>query len=234
MEKSQTNATNVTLHLLGQVIWGDIRKHTLEKSQINAINVTLHPHRQAIWGGIWKHIVEKSQASATYLDRVPAWLGLGNLTKPTMPLLMQAIWGYIWKRTVEKSQITWPADLRIHFKSHSGEKSIDAASVIMHPLEQATLGTTWKRNRVFLCSFKKFEITFDNTQWRKVKSMQPMPFCLLWSECFEAGILASSKKFGSSKVSMISKICIVFGKNSQRIRIRILFGLRKPPEYEYE
>ena len=39
---------------------------------------------------------------------------------------------------------TWPADLRIHFKSHSGEKSIDAASVIMHPLEQATLGTTWK------------------------------------------------------------------------------------------
>ena len=37
---------------------------------------------------------------------------------------------------------TWPADLRIHFKSHSGERSIDAASVIMHPLEQATLGTT--------------------------------------------------------------------------------------------
>ena len=66
-----------------------------------------------------------------------------------MPLLMQAIWGYIWKRTVEKSQITWPADLRIHFKSHSGEKSIDAASVIMHPLEQATLGTTWKRTIEF-------------------------------------------------------------------------------------
>ena len=26
----------------------------------------------------------------------------------------------------------------------------------------------------------------------------------------------------------------IFGKNSQRIRIRILFGLRKSPEYEYE
>ena len=50
---------------------------------------------------------------------------------------------------MEKSQITWPADLRIHFKSHSGEKSIDAASVIMHPLEQATLGTTWKRTIEF-------------------------------------------------------------------------------------
>ena len=54
----------------------------------------------------------------------------------------------------------------------------------MHPLEQATLGTTWKKhNRVFLCSFKKFEITFDGTQWRKVKSVQPMSLCLLWSEC---------------------------------------------------
>ena len=33
---------------------------------------------------------------------------------------------------------TWPANLRMHLKSHSGEKSIDATSVIMHPLEQAT------------------------------------------------------------------------------------------------
>ena len=32
--------------------------------------------------------------------------------------------------------------LRTHLIAHSGEKSIDAASVTMHPLEQATLGTT--------------------------------------------------------------------------------------------
>ena len=35
VEKSQTNATNVTLHLLGQTIWGDIWKHTVAKNQIN-------------------------------------------------------------------------------------------------------------------------------------------------------------------------------------------------------
>ena len=160
VEKSQINATYAIMSVVIRVLWGDIWKHKLEKSQINAINVTLHPHRQAIWGGIWKHIVEKSQASATYLDRVPAWLVMGNLTKPTMPLLMQAIWGYIWKRTVEKSQINATNvtlhrpgqpiyDLRIHFKSHSGEKSIDAASVIMRPLELATLRTTWKRTIEF-------------------------------------------------------------------------------------
>ena len=54
---------------------------------------------------------------------------------------------------------------------------------------------------------------------------------------FLAGILASSNFFGSSKVSMLSEI---FGKNIRknsqriRIRIRILFGLRKSPEYEYK
>ena len=40
--KSQTNATNVTLHSLRQAIWGRIWKHTVEKSQRNAKNVTLH------------------------------------------------------------------------------------------------------------------------------------------------------------------------------------------------
>ena len=66
---------------------------------------------------------------------------------------------------------------------------------------------------------------------------------------FLAGILASSIFFGSSKVSMLSEI---FGKNIRkkfpgnrntniirfekitRIRIRIIFGFKKSPEYEYE
>ena len=46
MEKSQTNATNVTMHLLKQAIWGNIWKRTLEsnkcKSRTNATNVTMH------------------------------------------------------------------------------------------------------------------------------------------------------------------------------------------------
>ena len=40
--------------------------------------------------------------------------------------------------------------------------------------------------------------------------------------------------FPSGAQWLLSKICIVFGNNFQRIRIRILFGLRKSPEYEYE
>ena len=87
---------------------GDLRRHLKthigEKS--NKCNQCDFASTQA--GDLRRHLkthMEKSQASATYLDRVPAWLVMGNLTKPTMPLLMQAIWGYIWKRTVEKSQI---------------------------------------------------------------------------------------------------------------------------------
>ena len=108
VEKSQINATNVTLHLLRQAIWGDIWKHTVEKSQINATNVTLHPHRQAIWSDIWKYIVEKSQASATNLDRVPAWLEK-----------KQVGWG-TWQYDYVPSHA---GNLRIHLKTHSEEKS---------------------------------------------------------------------------------------------------------------
>ena len=171
-----------------------------------------------------------------------------------MHSIKQETWGRRWKRSGEKLNQCIQCDL----KRHSGDKSNkcnqcnfastwpDTFEVAQwrkvnrcNQCDYASFGAGNVRNhlithkRVFLCSFKKFEITFDNTQWRKVKSMQPMPFCLLWSECFEAGILASSTFFGSSKVPMLSKICIVFGKNSQRIRIRIIFGLRKSPEYEY-
>ena len=40
MEISQTSATNVNMHPLGQAIWGDIWKHTLEKTQTDATNAT--------------------------------------------------------------------------------------------------------------------------------------------------------------------------------------------------
>ena len=89
VEKSRTNATNVTLHPLGQAIWGHIWKYTVGKSRTNATNVILHPHRQAIWGDILKHTVEKSQTTAINV---------------TMHLLVQMFWGHIWKHTVEKVQ----------------------------------------------------------------------------------------------------------------------------------
>ena len=87
--KSQTNATDVTMHLLRHAFWGDIWKYTVEKSQTNAACVILHPLRQAIWGDIWKYTVEKRSTNATSVIMHP---------------LMHTIWGLIWKHTVETSQ----------------------------------------------------------------------------------------------------------------------------------
>ena len=52
------------MHPQRQAVWGDIWKHTVEKGQTNATNVAMHLLRQAIWGFIWKHTVEKSQTNA--------------------------------------------------------------------------------------------------------------------------------------------------------------------------
>jgi len=88
METSQTNATNVTLLLLGQAIWGHIWKRTVGKIKTNATNVTLHPFRQAIWGDTWECTVEKSQTNATNV---------------TLHLLGQAIWGHTCYTKIPKN-----------------------------------------------------------------------------------------------------------------------------------
>ena len=85
VEKSQTNATNVTMHPLRQAIWEHILKHTMVQSRTNATSVTMHPLMQAIWEHIWKHTVEKNQT---------------NVTSVTLHLFMQALWGLTWKYTV--------------------------------------------------------------------------------------------------------------------------------------
>ena len=72
----------------------------------------------------------------------------------------QEIWGHIWKRTLEKSQI-------------------NATNATMHLLRQAIWGTIWKytveksqtnaTNATMLFQGRKFEDTFENAHWRKVK-----------------------------------------------------------------
>ena len=88
MPSSQTNATNVTILLQIQAIWGPISKRTLGKSQTNATNVNMPHLVQVIRGHIWKHTVEKNQINATNV---------------IMPHLRQAIWEHILKCSVEKS-----------------------------------------------------------------------------------------------------------------------------------
>ena len=66
LEKSQINATNATMHLLGQAIWGDIWKHTMEKSQTNVPSVSMFPLGQTVWRNNWKCTLVKSQTCSDY------------------------------------------------------------------------------------------------------------------------------------------------------------------------
>ena len=65
LNKSKTNATNVTLPLLWHGVWRIIWKCTVEKSQTNATYATMNHLIKAIWDNIWKRTVEKSQRNAT-------------------------------------------------------------------------------------------------------------------------------------------------------------------------
>ena len=66
VEKSQTNATSVTMNPYMQAPWRHIWNHTVEKSQTNVTNVIMHPLVQAIWGHIWKHTVEKRRTQPVW------------------------------------------------------------------------------------------------------------------------------------------------------------------------
>ena len=68
MEKSQTNATSVTLHQSMQAIWGDIWKRTVEKNKTSVTIVTLHQSRQTnativtlhqAWLALWEDICNR-------------------------------------------------------------------------------------------------------------------------------------------------------------------------------
>ena len=47
--ENDTYATNVTLHIFNQAIWGDMWTQTFQKNRSHATNVTLHLLKQAIW-----------------------------------------------------------------------------------------------------------------------------------------------------------------------------------------
>ena len=111
LEKSQTNATNVTMPLLMHSVWGDIWKCTPEKSHTNATNVTMLLLIQAIWRHKWKPKLEKSKTNATnvtmsalihaiwrHIRKPTVEKGQTNATNVTMLLLGKAIWGHIWKK----------------------------------------------------------------------------------------------------------------------------------------
>ena len=60
-KKSQTNVSNVTMHMKMQLIRGHIWKHTVQKSYTNLTNVTLRPLGQTLWQNIRKYIFKLDQ-----------------------------------------------------------------------------------------------------------------------------------------------------------------------------
>ena len=74
---------------LMHTIWGHIWWWTLEKSQTNAFNVTMHPLKQANWSDIWKHTLEKSLTNATNEITQPSCIEFqaGNLGRPKVTII---------------------------------------------------------------------------------------------------------------------------------------------------
>ena len=146
-EKSQTNATNVTMPLLRQSIWGNIRKFTVEKSQINAASVIMHPTRQAIWGHIWEYTLEKSQTNATNVILLPP---------------EKIIWGHIWRNTHQNKVQMHSEMVKIeHLRCNSPELCFEPPK-IWGQLAHFPYFLMWRASK-FPSSFLIFRANFWST-----------------------------------------------------------------------
>ena len=138
-KKNQTNATNETMPLLGQAIWGNIWKYTVEKSQTNATNVIMHPPGQTVWGRIWKRTVEKSQTNAAsecdFASCHPSAL--------RTPLKIHR-----GQKSDKCNQCDYASsragNLMKHIKIHVVKSQTNAANVIMHALIHVHWRHIWK------------------------------------------------------------------------------------------
>ena len=163
VEKSQRNASSVTMHLRKQNFLGLMWKHTVEISPTNAISVTMCLPKQTISGLIWNHPVESNECNQCDNTSSSIWDLRTHLK--TMHLLKQTILGPIWNHPAQKSQT-------------------NANSVTIRLLKQGIWGLMWKMKwrkvkqmqPVWLCIFlsRGFEDSYENMQWRKIKQMQPV------------------------------------------------------------
>ena len=120
------------MHLLGQIVWGHIWKHTEEQNQTNATNVTMPLIRQALWGDIWKYIVgKKSCTNATNVTLLFKYLGLKLYSVSRCFFRKLCSWQKNlrdrrshWSRKISTLCASSQAgNLSRHLKKHSGEKS---------------------------------------------------------------------------------------------------------------
>ena len=132
--------------------------------------------------------------------------------------------------------ISGPWKSRVHLEPHIQMRPLQVCTVSNRKLEDDE-NAQWKR--LNLCNQCNYMSPLIHVHWGHFKAhiREKTNKC---NQCQFASHQGRnlrrhlSKNFGSSKVSMLSKICIVFVKNSQQIWIRILFDLRKSLEYKYE
>ena len=157
LKKSHTNATNATLHLLGQTVWEHIWKLTVEKKRTNATTATLHLFGQIIWGDSWK-----KRTSATICD-FPS-IQAGDFRKHLKTPLGE--------KAYKCNQCDFASvradNLRRHLKKHT-----NATNATLHLYRQAIWGHIWKLTleksiqmqsmRLCICSGRQFEETVEKT-----------------------------------------------------------------------
>ena len=144
-KKRQLNAFHMKIHLQihSPLRWsGEMPK--------NATNANMPFLGQAIWGDLWKSTMEKSRTNATCVTLHP----LGH-----------AIWGHIWKTYWRKVKKCNECDLA-SFQANILTRHLNRYSVNIHRWE--------KSNKCDQCLLpgKRFEETFKDAQWRKVKQIK--------------------------------------------------------------
>ena len=135
------NATNANMHSLGQAIWGDLWKSTMGKSRTTATCVTLHPLGHAIWGHIWKTYWRKvkkcnecdlASFQANILTRhlnrysvkIHSWEKSNNQCLLPGKRFEETFKDAKWRKCNQCEYASSQAsNLKLHLKTHSGEKS---------------------------------------------------------------------------------------------------------------
>jgi len=130
----------------------------------------------------------KSRTTATYVTLHP----LGH-----------AIWGHIWKKYWRKVKKCNECDLA-SFQANILTRHLNRYSEKIHSWEKSN-----KCNQCLLPG-KRFEETFKDVHWRKVKQMQPMRLCLFSSRQFEATFQNAQRR--KVKQMQPMRLCLLSGK----------------------
>ena len=147
------------MHLLRQALWEHNWKGTAEKSQTNATNATMHPLVQTIWGIIWKFTEEKrSNVRCVTLKYQVELVLRGTLKVVTTvvnvnsKLKTKTIWLFTDRKNTNSNapHALFKQDKKMHWKhimsTDTRAKLISAINVIILLVINIPWIYTWKTN----------------------------------------------------------------------------------------